>query len=253
MPILFIGHGSPMNAITTNSYTKMLSELGHKLPKPKAILCISAHWMTNGTFITHMENPKTIHDFYGFPKSLFDVQYNAPGSSALAEFIQEQLPTIQLDEDSWGLDHGAWSVLRHLYPEANIPVLQLSLDIEKAADFHFAFGKKLQFLRDEGVLILGSGNIVHNLSTIQWDENAKSPQWALDFDLWMKARIDQRDFDLIVSDYAKSEAGKLSVPTPDHFYPLLYILGAASSNDSLHYIFEGMQNASISMRSVQFG
>jgi len=170
MPVIFIGHGSPMNAVRDTPFTRKLGELGKRLPRPKAVLCISAHWMTEGTWVTHMQNPKTIHDFYGFPQELFDIQYPAPGDPGTAERISRNSsdPSIHPDNELWGLDHGTWSVLRHMYPAADVPVLQLSLNIIQGPEFHFALGKKLAHLRDEGILIVGSGNIVHNLSADQF-------------------------------------------------------------------------------------
>jgi len=255
MPVLFLGHGSPMNAIATNDYTKTLSDLGKKLPRPEAILAISAHWMTRGTWVTHMANPKTIHDFGGFPQALFDIRYPAPGSPALAEKIRALIPEPQilLDDGEWGLDHGTWSLLKHLYPAADIPVVQLSLDLSRSPEFHFELGKKLRSLRDDGVMIIGSGNIVHNLRVISWDEHAKPFAWSVAFDAWVKTCLDQRDFKSLVFDATKTEAGKLSIPTPEHYLPLLYILGAANDDDAITHVIEGIQNASISMRSVQCG
>lgn len=255
MPIIFIGHGSPMNAIENNSYTQSLNHVGKILPKPKAILMISAHWMTKGTWVTHMKNPKTIHDFYGFPQELFDVNYPAPGNPELAEKINLQItdPNISLDENDWGLDHGTWAVLKHVYPKADVPIVQLSLDMTKPAEFHFELGRKLNSLRDQGILIMGSGNIVHNLRRISWEENAKPFDWAVEFDEWSKKNLSDRNFNEMIRNHLKSEAGRLSVPTPDHYYPLLYILGASDEKDQVHFDYEGMQNGSISMRSVRFG
>lgn len=255
MPVLFLGHGSPMNALANNSVTQTFAYLGKTLPTPKAILVISAHWMTQGTWVTHMNQPKTIHDFYGFPQALFDVQYPAPGSPALADDVRKLVtdPVIGADDNEWGLDHGTWSVLKHVYPQANIPVVQLSLDMTKPAEYHFELGKKLQTLRHQGVLILGSGNVVHNLRRISWEEQAKPFDWSVEFDEWIKAKSMDRDFKSIVSHATDSEAGKLSIPTPDHYYPLMYILGAADSKDQLTFDVEGIQNASISMRSFRFG
>ncbi|MCB0415701.1 MAG: 4,5-DOPA dioxygenase extradiol, partial [Bdellovibrionales bacterium] len=174
MPVIFFGHGSPMNSISENVYTKGFNELGAKLPKPKAILAISAHWMTKGSWVTHMDAPKTIHDFYGFPERLFQVQYPAPGSPDLAEKVQElDLESeIKLDDNKWGLDHGTWSVLKHMFPKADVPVIQLSLDLKKPLEYHFELGKKLKELRTQGVLIIGSGNVVHNISQVKWDDNS---------------------------------------------------------------------------------
>lgn len=255
MPVLFLGHGSPMNALADNRFTQTLDGLARRISKPSVILCISAHWTTEGTWVTHMARPKTIHDFSGFSKALFDVQYSAPGSSQIAELIQKTIkaPKIQLDDKNWGLDHGAWSVLKHMYPNADIPVVQLSIDLKESPSFHFELGKKLQFLREEGVLIVGSGNIVHNLRLLNWDEKAPTHAWAIEFDEWVKQKIIARDFKALQMDVHKTEAGRLSVPTPEHYYPLLYILGASSSDDKCKFEYEEMQNASISMRSVSFG
>jgi 4,5-DOPA dioxygenase extradiol len=255
MPALFIGHGSPMNAINHNLFTKTLNQWGEKLPVPKVVLCVSAHWMTKGTWVTAMKKPKTIHDFYGFPQELFDVQYPAAGDPLLAQDLIENLsePKIQADLEQWGLDHGTWSVLIHLFPKANIPVVQLSLDMSKPPEFHFELGQKLARLREHGVLLVGSGNIVHNLRKIQWEENAQPYDWAVQFDEWTKSKISLRDFQPLVDTARLSPEGKLSVPTLDHYLPLLYILGASKAEDKLEFVFEGLQNASISMRSVQFG
>ncbi len=255
MPVLFIGHGSPMNAIQSNTFTDSLKALSTKIERPTAILCISAHWMTKGTWVTRMANPQTIHDFHGFPDELNAVQYPAPGSPETAEWIRSHInePSIDADDGEWGLDHGTWSLLRHMYPEADVPVLQLSLAIEEPGPFHLRLGEKLRDLRDRGVLILGSGNIVHNLRKIVWDSEANTYTWAKEFDAWSKAKIEARDFESLAKDFAKTEAGRLSVPTPEHYYPLLYALGASHAEDAIAFEFEGMQNGSISMRSVSFG
>ncbi len=254
MPTIFIGHGSPMNAIADNEFTRSLSLLGKKLERPKAILCVSAHWMTEGTWITHMERPKTIHDFYGFPQPLFDIQYKAPGSPELAKDIRQEImkAKIQLD-DSWGLDHGTWSVLKYLYPNADIPVMQLSLDMSKPAEYHFQLGQELAKLRESGILILASGNIVHNLRKISWDENADPLDWAIEFDELVKKKLIDRNFSALQHDFLKTEAGRLSVPTLDHYLPLLYVIGASRSSDKLKFEYEEIQNASISMRAFSFG
>jgi 4,5-DOPA dioxygenase extradiol len=252
MPVLFLGHGSPMNALADNAYTQRLNALGHELPKPKAILCISAHWQTHGTAITHMPQPRTIHDFGGFPQSLFDVQYAAPGDAALAMRITKLIPNLRLDE-TWGLDHGTWSVLRHVYPSADIPVLQLSMDRALSAQQHFEVGAKLKALRDESVLIVGSGNVVHNLRKINWDAGAEPYAWTIEFDVWVKAQLEQRNFKALCVDDWTAEAARLSNPTPEHYVPLLYVLGAADSADELKFIYEGYEHASLSMRCVQLG
>lgn len=253
-PAIFIGHGSPMNAIAQNEFTKMLNQLGEKYSQPKSIVCISAHWMTQGTWATSMDQPKTIHDFYGFPKELFDVQYPAPGSSEIAQSIQGAVvdPKVRLDAYEWGLDHGTWSVLKHMYPKANIPVVQLSLSIEDPPEYHLKVGEQLRILRDQGIMILGSGNIVHNLRRINWDKNAKPFDWAIETDEWSKNKILSRDFKALTTDAIKTEANKLSIPTWDHYYPLLYVLGASDKNDQLKFEYEGFQNASISMRALSF-
>ena len=255
MPVLFIGHGSPMNAIAQNPYTEFLSDLGQRLPRPRAILVISAHWMTKGTWVTEMEHPKTIHDFYGFPKELFEVQYPAPGSPKIAQKVKAtvQGTAVGGDLDKWGLDHGTWSVLRHLYPTADIPVLQLSLDMAQPVSYHFQFGQELSVLREHGILILGSGNIVHNLRQIRWEPEALPYDWAVEFDSWVKAKLKLRDFRSVTEDFLKFEAGKLSVPTLDHYLPLHYVLGAADDSDDLKFEYEEIQNGSISMRSMRFG
>lgn len=254
MPVLFLGHGSPMNAIQDNAVTRSMKELGRKLPAPKAILVVSAHWLTRGTWVTGMREPRTIHDFHGFPQALFDVRYPAPGSPETADQVRSLVvePAIALDESEWGLDHGTWSVLRHLYPEADVPVIQLSLDMTKSAEFHFEMGRKLRALRDQGVLIVGSGNVVHNLKKISWETDAKPYDWSVEFDEWLKKRSLDRDFVSLVSKATESEAGRLSIPTPDHYWPLLYVLGAADAKDELCFDIEGIQNASISMRSLRF-
>lgn len=255
MPLVFLGHGNPMNAIEENNFTQMLTSLGQELPRPKAILCISAHWLSAGTWVTHMQNPKTIHDFYGFPQELFNVQYPAPGDPQMAEYIQtlSKSPTIQADDSAWGLDHGTWAVLRKMYPEAQIPVLQLSIDMSEPASFHFELGRTLRSLRERGVLIVGSGNIVHNLRRVDWNQSQKGFDWAIEFDEWVKGRLEQRDFKALIEDSQKTKAGQWSVPTPDHYLPLLYVLGAADANDHLSFEFEGYDMGSISMRCLSFG
>lgn len=243
-----------MNAIENNVFTNALISLGQALIKPKAILCISAHWQSLGTKLTHMTAPRTIHDFYGFSKELCDLQYPAQGAPDIAELICQHIkdPRIQLDDKEWGLDHGAWSILRHLYPKANIPTLQLSIDYSKTESDHFEIGQQLNFLRKQGVLIIGSGNIVHNLSKIKWGTEAKPYPWAIEFDEWVKNQLISRDIQALTTDYKQSLAGQLSVPTPDHYSPLLYVLGASNDNDKLNFIVEGFQNSAISMRSIMF-
>lgn len=251
MPVLFIGHGSPMNALANNAYTRTLKALGESLPRPKCILAISAHWQSEGSGVTEALAPKTIHDFGGFPKPLFEIQYPAPGSPEVAKLIQETIkdPPIQGDSEQWGLDHGTWSVLIHMYPRADIPVVQLSLDMLSSPEYHFLLGQKLRFLRSQGVLIFGSGNLVHNLRRIRWEDQAQPFEWAIEFDEWIKGKLLQRDHQSLVSDFRNSEAGRLSVPTLDHYLPALYVLGAADADDRLNFEYEEIQNGSISMRS----
>ncbi len=241
-----------MNAIADNAFTRALGQIRHQFPTPKAILCVSAHWMTEGTWVTAMPKPKTIHDFYGFPPALSQIQYPAPGSLDFAQNVRAAVGA-HLDTEMWGLDHGAWAVLRHIYPNADVPVLQLSLHLEKPIAYHFELGKKLRALRDAGVLIIGSGNVVHNLRTIKWEKNAEPYPWAREFDEWIKAKLLARDFDAIIHRFAESEAGRLSVPTTEHYLPLLYVLGAVDENDALRFEYEEIQNGSISMRSLSFG
>ena len=257
MPVLFIGHGSPMNAIENNNITKEWQNIASLLPQPKAILCISAHWETGGTKITAMEHPKTIHDFYGFPKQLFDVLYPAKGSSEIAKEIMHLSKNEKIDLDyNWGLDHGTWSILNHLYPEADIPVLQLSIDDKKSPLEHFQFASTLKLLRNEGILILGSGNIVHNLGEVEWTDyglSEKGHTWAIEFDELIKELILKRDFDSIINFEKLGLSAQLSIPTSEHFLPLIYCLGMTDENDKINFFTESLIGGSLSMRSVVFG
>lgn len=254
MPALFIGHGSPMNALAKNNYTEALNTVRSRIPSnPKAILCISAHWLTKGTFISSTDTPDLIYDFYGFPDELYNVKYAAKGSSAIATSIRDSLKKIKIQfDDERGLDHGAWSVLKHIYPDAEIPILQLSIDIAQPPEYHLKLGEQLSKLRDEGILILGSGNIVHNLQNFSWREDEPPFSWAVEFDTWVKQQLEKRDFKALAYDYHKTAAGRLSVPTTDHYLPLLYILGASQEPDRLHFIYENIQNGSIAMSSFIF-
>jgi 4,5-DOPA dioxygenase extradiol len=252
LPALFIGHGSPMNAIADNSFTRALHAVRGELGEPKAVLVVSAHWVTRGTWVTHMAAPPTIHDFGGFPQALFDVRYPAPGSAEVAKLVRSVIPSVQFDDTEWGLDHGTWSVLRHVYPEAKIPVLQLSLDLSQPASYHLELGRRLGELREKGILIVGSGNVVHNLRKILREDTAPAYSWALEFDGWVKQKLEARDFAALANDYLATEAGRLSVPTPEHYVPLLYILGAARKSDRLITVHEEMQNGSVSLRTFFF-
>ncbi|HUL45012.1 MAG TPA: 4,5-DOPA dioxygenase extradiol [Bacteroidota bacterium] len=251
MPMLFIGHGSPMNAIEENQFSRGWTEIGKTLPHPQAVLCISAHWETSGTFVTAMEQPRTIHDFYGFPEELFEVHYPAPGSPALAHQTEEivRKALIQLDE-MWGLDHGCWSVLKHLYPSADVPVLQLSLDHTKPADWHFDLASDLAALRRRGVLIVGSGNMVHNLRLIDWQHPDKPYDWAEEMNTKIKTRILEGNTDLLVRYERLGESAHLAIPTPEHYLPLLYILASREPNERITIFNDKAILGSISMTSL---
>ena len=252
MPVLFVGHGSPTNALADNAFTRGLTELGKNIPAPKAVVVVSAHWMTQGTWVTAMHRPQTIHDFAGFPDPLYEIKYPAPGAPWLAELIAERVPNVKLDQENWGFDHGSWAILKYLYPEANVPVIQLSYDPSMPPEHHYELGKQLAFVRDHQVLIVGSGNLVHNLRKIVWKADAPAFSWATEFDAWAAEKIKARDTQALIKDYAASDAGKLSVPTPDHYYPFLYVLGAASRKDQVSFPYTGLENGSISMRSVLY-
>jgi 4,5-DOPA dioxygenase extradiol len=255
MPVMFIGHGSPMNAIAKNAYTRSLRQLAPTLKEqPRAILVVSAHWLTRGTHVAVTAQPATIHDFYGFPRELYEISYPAPGAPEVARQTKEAVTSAKVVEDAeWGLDHGAWAVLRHVYPDANIPAFQLSIDFLRPADYHLALGKELAALRDRGVLILGSGNIVHNLYEIDFDEQAKPFDWALEFDGIVKDRLIKREYSSL-ADFAKlGPSAARAVPTNDHYLPMMYVLGAADRSEELRFTHEEIQNASVSMRCFQIG
>lgn len=254
LPVLFVGHGNPMHALADNAYTRALAGLAGRVGRPKAILAVSAHWMTEGTWLTHMERPKTIHDFYGFPKGLFEVRYPAPGSPTLAEKIKGAVaaPPLQLDDETWGLDHGTWAVLRHMYPAADIPVVQLSVHVEQPGAYHLELGRKLSYLRENGVLILGSGNVVHNLREMDWSAAAKPFAWAEAFDAHVARAAEAGRTEALSADPRSMPGGAESVPTPEHWYPFLYALGAAAG-DRVRWEYEGIESASISMRCASFG
>ena len=257
MPVLFLGHGSPMNAIEENQFVQGFRNISREIPKPNAILCISAHWFTNGTFVTAMLNPKTIHDFYGFPKELFEVNYPAPGSPELArETAELLLPEIVEEDHSWGLDHGAWSVIRHLYPNAEMPVIQLSIDYNKPPQYHFDLAKKLQKLREKGILIIGSGNIVHNLRMVDWKNiNTVGAGWDWAVEAREKTNnwlLDGNFRNLI--DYQKQGiALQTAVPSPDHYLPLIYSLGLKEKSENLSLFNDELIGGSLSMTSVRIG
>ena len=255
MPAVFFGHGNPMNALASNRYTEAWRGLGLALPRPKAVLAISAHWYVPQTGVTVSTSPRTIHDFGGFPSELYQVKYPAPGDTALARRVQELLSPlpVRLDE-SWGLDHGTWSVLCHVYPQADVPVVQLSIDRTKPPAFHFELGQRLAPLRDEGVLIAGSGNLVHNLRAYAWGREVAEPyDWALRFEAEAKQAIEARDFNPLIAYDQLGPDAALSIPTPDHYLPLLYVLAAAQQRDPVSFPIDGIDGGSISMLAVQVG
>lgn len=255
MPALFIGHGSPMNGIESNEFSKYWEKLGEQIPQPKAVICISAHWLTKGTFVTAMNNPKTIHDFGGFPKALFEVQYPAPGSLETAIETQKAVTTakVVLDHD-WGLDHGTWTVVRHMYPKANIPVLQLSIDYDKPAQYHYNLAKELNKLRRKGVLLIGSGNMVHNLRMVAWDK-IDTPNfgydWAIEMNQKFKSHILDSNHQALIDYKNFGTAGKNAIPTPDHYYPLMYTLGLQEKTDKIEIFNDKLVMGSLTMTSVK--
>jgi 4,5-DOPA dioxygenase extradiol len=252
MPAWFVGHGSPMNAIEDSEFSRVWAEVGQSIPTPKAILCISAHWETGGTRVTAMERPRTIHDFHGFPKPLFDMDYPAPGEPALARLIRETVADAPIILDyEWGLDHGAWSVLCRMFPQADIPVVQLSLDRTKEPAFHYGLGKSLRELRNRRILVIASGNIVHNLGAVVWQDTAHA--WALAFDGQIKRLIVSGDHDAIIHYERLGDTARASVPTAEHFLPLLYLLGLQEAGEETRFFNEKVTLGAISMTSVQVG
>lgn len=251
MPVLFIGHGSPMNAIEDNAYTKGWESIAASIPRPAAILSISAHWLTQGTKVSILDNPKTIHDFYGFPKELFDMEYKAKGSPLYAEKTIELLSDVAVSDDSWGLDHGTWSVLNVMYPKAEIPVYQMSIDRQATPRELFNIGKQLQPLRESGVLIMASGNVVHNLGLIDFSVEGGF-DWADTFDNYITERIEQRDFESVLNYRRLGDAASLSVPSTEHYNPLLYILGAVNDSDKVAIYNKSCMAGSLSMTSYVF-
>lgn len=257
MPVLFLGHGSPMNAIEENQFVQGFRNVAKEIPKPNAILCISAHWFTQGTKVTAMDMPKTIHDFGGFPKALFDVEYPAPGNPALAKETAELLSPVFVEEDhNWGLDHGAWSVIKHMYPNADIPVIQMSIDYTKPPQYHFDLAKRLEKLREKGILIIGSGNIVHNLRMVDWKNiNTVGAGWDWAIEAREKTNnwlVDGNFQNLI--DYQKQGLSlQYAIPTPDHYLPLIYSLGLKNSSEDLVLFNDDLIAGSLSMTSVRIG
>lgn len=255
MPVLFLGHGSPMNAIEENEFVQGFREVGKTIPRPTAILCISAHWETKGTFVTAMQKPATIHDFGGFPKALFDVEYPAPGSPELAMETKELIKKTEVGLDQkWGLDHGAWSVIKHLYPEADVPVIQMSLDYYQTPQYHYELAKELASLRKKGVLIIGSGNMVHNLRMIAWDKlntSGYAYDWAMEASDKMKKFILNGDHQQLISYRSQGKAFELAIPSPDHYLPLLYSMALKEENDSVSLFNDKAVAGSLTMTSVK--
>ncbi len=256
MPAIFFGHGNPMNALLQNSYTEKWTAIGLRLPRPKAILCISAHWFIQDAAVTVSTSPRTIHDFGGFPRELYAVHYPAPGDPELAARIQKLLSPLPVRRDErWGLDHGAWSVLRHAYPDAKIPVVQLSIDETQPPSFHFEIGERLATLREEGVLIVGSGNIVHNLHAYAWGHHAQEPyDWAVAFESRVREPLQAAEYRPLI-DYENKlgPEAMLAAPTPDHYLPLLYVAGARTASERVSFPVEGVDGGSISMLAVEVG
>jgi 4,5-DOPA dioxygenase extradiol len=256
MPVLFVGHGSPMNGIEDNEFSKYWKKLATEIQKPKAVLCISAHWLTKGTFVTAMEKPQTIHDFGGFPQALSEVQYPAPGNPKLAEETAKLITStsVGLNHD-WGLDHGTWTVIRHMYPTADIPILQLSIDYNQPAQYHYDLAKQLISLRKRGVLIIGSGNMVHNLGMVAWDKLNESYgfDWALEMNTVFKKKIEEKDHASLINYEKLNTSAKLAIPTPDHYYPLIYTLALQDEKDPISFFNDKPMAGSLTMTSVKIG
>lgn len=257
MPVLFVGHGSPMNALEDNKFTRQWKEITKQVHKPTAIICISAHWLTNGSYVTVVDKPSTIHDFGGFPQALFDVQYPAPGFPELAKETALLFPDNKVQtDDEWGLDHGTWSILKHMYPLADVPVIQLSIDYRKPASYHFEMAQYLQKLRRKGVLIVGSGNIVHNLRMVAWDklnEHDYGFDWALEASDILKKKVLDRDFKALMNYSSLGSGVQLAIPTPDHYYPLMYALGLAGKDEEISLFNDYAVAGSLTMTSVGIG
>lgn len=256
MPMLFLGHGSPMNAIEENEFVQGFRDIAKNIPRPNAILCVSAHWETKGTFVTAMEQPQTIHDFGGFPRDLYEVQYPAPGDPELAKETKSLIKSSEVGlDDSWGLDHGAWSVIRHMYPEANIPVIELSLDYFLSPQQHYELAAELNSLREKGILILGSGNLVHNLRQVAWNKlnTEYGFDWALEADATFKKLILENNHQELINYNKLGTAAALAIPTPEHFLPLLYVLAMKGKNEELKIFNDKAVGGSLTMTSVKVG
>lgn len=255
MPAIFFGHGNPMNAVLRNAYTEGWTAIGNSIPRPEAVLSVSAHWYLPGAAVTAMPAPRTIHDFGGFPQELYRMEYPAPGSPELAARVRDLLAPVEVGLDgSWGLDHGTWSVLCHVFPQADVPVVQLGIDETRAPEFHYEIGKRLAPLRDEGVLVIGSGNLVHNLHTYAWGRHEVAPfDWAVRFEtLARDLLLKGQDAPLVGYEFLGRDA-LLSVPTPEHYLPLLYVMGLRRAGDQVTFPVEGFDGGSISMLTVRIG
>ena len=262
MPVLFIGHGSPMNIIADNDFTRSLAKLGKDLPKPGAILVVSAHWLTEGTFVTCEEKPKTIHDFGGFPEELYRIQYPSPGSPAVARMITETIKSTAVTcSTEWGLDHASWAILKHMYPKADIPVMEMSLDYSpyngwnrKTLRYYYDLARQLNFLREKNILVIGSGNIVHNLRVADFENtDAKPYDWAIEFDERVKRELLDRNHQALLDCQDMDRITSLSVPTLDHYLPMIFTIALQEKDENLEFIYEGFQNKSISMRCFKIG
>jgi 4,5-DOPA dioxygenase extradiol len=253
MPAVFVGHGNPMNIIRRNRWTEGWIALGTALPRPKAILAVSAHWYLPATMLTAMPHPRTIHDFGGFPQELYEIKYPAPGDPMLAARVRDMLAPIPVElDEKWGLDHGAWSVLCHIFPEADIPVVQLSIDRRQPPSFHYEIGKLLAPLRDEGVPLLGSGNLVHNIQAYEWDQpDVGAFDWGVRFEEKVRRVLQSEQDDRLIDYLTIGPEAQLSVPTPDHYLPLLYVLGSRRKGDGVSFPIEGYDGGSMSMLAIQ--
>lgn len=255
MPAIFFGHGNPMNALQSNEWTTGWAAIGNSIPRPKAIICVSAHWYLPATLVTSQEQPRTIHDFGGFPRALYEVKYPAPGDADLARRVSDLLAPVAAGLDTrWGLDHGTWSVLCHVFPKADVPVIQLSIDETQPASFHYDIARRLSGLRDEGVLIVGSGNLVHNLHAYAWGRQQIAPlDWAVRFEERARELLLAGDHDPLIAYETLGRDAILSVPTPDHYLPLLYVIAQMRQGERISFPVEGFDGGSVSMLSVQIG
>ncbi len=261
MPVLFVGHGSPMNIVAHNSYTEDLARTAKELPKPKAILVVSAHWLTEGTCVCGLEKPRTIYDFYGFPDELYKIRYPCPGSPEEAAQVIRLIKSTQVNYDEkWGLDHASWAVLKHMYPKADVPVFEMSLDYSpyndwhpKPIEYHYRLAAELAPLREQGILIIGSGNIVHNLGLIDFDTDAKPVEWAKKFDEKVRTALENTNHKALLDYLALGQEAHYAVPTIDHYLPMIYVIAMQQKGEPLKFIHEGFQNGSVSMRAFQIG